>query len=68
MRRRLGARADLILTKRRIQDTVRHFDTIIKRQFNPFDDDCDSEFEIPLVGVADVPEIDLNDGYLKLSR
>jgi len=56
------------LTGKRLAEIVRHFDTSIKRQYNPYDESGDSEFEIS-VGVAqDIPEIGLEDGYLRLSK
>lgn len=56
------------LTGRRLAEVVRHFSTSIKRQFNPYHESCDIEFEIS-VGVAqNIPEISLEDGYLKLSK
>ena len=57
-----------LLTERRLWDIVRHFDTSIKRQYNPFDESCDDEFEISVGISQDIPEMGLLDGYLKLSR
>ena len=68
LRRKLGDQAAKLLTKRRLADSVRHFDTVIKRQYNPYEDRCDDEFEIPFAGAQDIPEIGLEEGYLMLSK
>jgi hypothetical protein len=68
IRDRFGDKADAVLTDRRLKDMVRNFDMQIKRVFNPFDARCDSEFELPVTGVSDMPEINLEDGYLTLTR
>ena len=46
----------------------RHFDSFIKRQFNPLDPDCEDEYEIPFAGSADIPDIGLEAGYLKIRK
>jgi hypothetical protein len=66
--RRLGSKAAEILTPRRIRDVMRFFDNWIKRQFNPFVAHCKSEYEVPIGEVPDVPEAELEDGYLILSK
>ena len=53
--------------KRRIE-LRRHFDSFIKRQFNPLDPDCEDEYEIPFAGAADIPDIGLEAGYLKVRK
>ena len=62
LRLRLGVRATEILNRRRTADTLRHFDTFVKRQFNPYDRDCDQAYDIPIAGAPDVPEIGLEEG------
>jgi hypothetical protein len=49
-------------------ELVRYFDSSIKRQFNPYDPACDTEFEVSIAGVSDIPRIGLEDGYLTLSK
>lgn len=51
-----------------MSELVRYFDSTIKRQFNPYDSACDTEFEVSIAGVSDIPEIGLEDGYLTLSK
>lgn len=68
LRRKLGDQANTILTARRLNEAIRYFENSIKRAFNPFDDACDDEYDIPLSGAKDMPSIDLEDGYLKLSK
>ena len=68
LRTKLGDQANTILTARRLNEAIRYFENSIKRAFNPFDDACDDEYDIPLSGARDMPGIDLEDGYLKLSK
>lgn len=62
---RVGAN---ILDEKRLTGLVRQFDQAIKRQFNPLDEFSETEFEISLSGVEDMPEIGLRDGYLLISK
>jgi hypothetical protein len=66
LRKKFGQHAKTILDGKRVTALVRHFDSTIKREYNPFDPDCDNEFEIPLAGVTDIPELGIEDGYLRL--
>ena len=63
----IGDTADSILTRKCIVETVRQFDTI-KKEFDPFEGDCEEEYEIPIKGAPEMPEIGLTEGYLKLSK
>lgn len=56
------------LDEKRMTELVRHFDSSIKRQFNPFDASCDTDFEVPISGIQDMPQIGLHDGYLTITR
>ena len=67
VRNRLGRRAYSILTSKCIAGSLRYFESI-KRDFNPYDADCETEFDIPLRGALNFPEIGLEDGYLRLSK
>jgi hypothetical protein len=67
LRARLGEKADELLTPKRLSGTQRHFDTLIKCQYNPYEY-CEEEYEIPLPGAPDQPEIALEGGYLKLTK
>jgi hypothetical protein len=64
----LGGNWDSLLTERRLAESRRHFDSAIKRQYNPYDDHGETEFEIPLTGAPDVPDVGLEEGYLTLSK
>ena len=66
--RKLGTHADTILTPRRLTDLLRYFDANIKHNFNPLASRSATEYEIAIGGVADIPEIGLEDGYLTLTR
>ena len=57
-----------LLDERRLADLLRQFDSAIKRQFNPFDSQAETEFEISVAGIQDMPQIGLHDGYLRLSK
>lgn len=67
LRRKLGRKADKILTKEILPNIHLHFDRGIKRDFNPYED-TEQEFPIPFPGVPDAPEADLEDGYMILKR
>lgn len=50
---------------------MRHFESSIKRHFNPYDEDYDKDengFEVPLKGARDLLECGLKFGYLRLTR
>jgi hypothetical protein len=44
------------------------FEGNIKINFNPFENDCEEVFEVPITGVRDYPHIGLENGVLKLSK
>lgn len=66
--RKLGRHAKAMLTDKRRIELRRHFDSFIKRQFNPLDSDCEDEYEIPFAGSVDIPDIGLEAGYLKIGK
>lgn len=68
LRRKLGRYATLILTERCIADARKHFDSSIKRQFNPLSNECEDTYEIPFAGASDVPSVRLEAGYLTLTK
>jgi hypothetical protein len=68
LRKKLGPQADTILTPRRLKASMTYFESSIKCNFNPYDEACDMEYEVPLSGTIDIPEIGLEEGYMKLSR
>jgi hypothetical protein len=51
-----------------LANAVKSFEGATKFQFDPFSEDCDAEFEVPLRGAPDIPNIGLEDGYLKITR
>jgi hypothetical protein len=67
IRNKLGPKADSILTKKAAVDCLKNFENI-KREFNPYDQDCENEYEIPIKGAPEMPEIGLEEGHLKLSK
>lgn len=72
LRTKLGNYAEEILERTRLERAMRHFESSIKRQFNPYDEDYgrdgENGFEVPLKGAPDLPECGLEFGYLKLTR
>jgi hypothetical protein len=68
LKEKLGRHVDLVWTGRRATDTAKYFDNGIKRLFNPFDRDCELDFEIPFAGAPDVPEVGLESGYMMLQK
>jgi hypothetical protein len=67
LRRKLGAKANSVLTPNRLREAMRYFDTGVKCSFNRCNEACETEFDVPLPGAADSPDINLEDGYLKLT-
>lgn len=65
---RLGPHSQKVLTPKRMMEAVRNFDGNLKLNFDPYDESCDKEFEIPLPGAPDIPSVGLEEGYLKLSK
>lgn len=57
-----------VLTPRRLIEAVRNFEGNLKFAFDPFSEDCDDEFEVPLPGAPNIPGIGLEEGYLKLTK
>lgn len=68
IRRKLGERAQEILNARTLAEALRNFETQIKCQFNPEGSGCQSFFEVPIPGAPDLPEIELEGGFMTLSR
>ena len=66
LHQRLGSRVQL--SEKALAQAVKTFESAIKIKFDPYGDDCDDEYEIPVRGVKDIPEIGLEDGYLKISK
>jgi hypothetical protein len=56
------------LDQKRLADLLRQFDTSIKRNFNPYDPSAETDFELAISGVRDMPQIGLRDGYLLLPK
>jgi len=68
LRKKLDNHAAEILQRTRLESAMRHFESSIKRQFNPYDEDGENAFEVPLRGARDLPECGLEFGYLKLTK
>jgi hypothetical protein len=67
LRQKLGSLANSVLTQKRLGAAMRYFETSVKRTFNPYDPNCETEFEVPMGGVADNSSIGLQEGYLTLT-
>jgi hypothetical protein len=68
LRKKLGHHSKRLLTDKRLLSAINFFEGSIKRNFNPYDPNCEKEFEVPLTGSESIPEIGLEDGYLMLSK
>jgi hypothetical protein len=68
LRKRFEGVGVQLLDERRLGDLLRQFDSSIKRQFNPYDSQAETDFEISVAGIQDMPQIGLRDGYLTLSK
>lgn len=68
LRRKLGRHADTLLKARTLDEAVNYFENAIKRQYNPYAQDCEDEYEIPMTGVVDIPAIGLEAGYLRFTQ
>lgn len=55
------------LDEKRLAFPLSQFNAI-KRQFDPYDPLVDTEFEILIGSIEDIPQINLEDGYLRLSK
>ena len=67
IRKKLGTKADSIITLNIASELNKQFDSI-KRNFDPYDPDCESVYEIPMRNAPEMPNIGLEEGYLKLSE
>jgi hypothetical protein len=57
------------LDEKRVASLVRQFDSSIKCQFNPLDPmGGETDFELAVSGIRDMPQIGLRDGYLNVSK
>jgi hypothetical protein len=56
------------LTQRALTQSARAFENLIKCTFDPDDENAEDEYELPLPGAPDSPDIGLEDGYLRLSK
>jgi hypothetical protein len=68
VRRRLGSKAPQILTQKALTQCARAFENLIKCTFDPEDENAEDEYELPIPGAPDSPDIGLEDGYLRLSK
>ena len=67
LRHKLGTRANSILTERKLKEAMSYFENSVKRAFNPYDETCEPDFDVPLGNTSDILSIGLEDGYLRLS-
>jgi hypothetical protein len=64
---KLGRFADSILVKSVPADVNKFFDTF-KREFDPYDIECENEYEIPLKNTTERPEVGISEGFLALKK
>lgn len=59
-----------LLRPTKLRELLQIFESAgIKRFFNPLDaDSCESEFELRFMSAPDIPEIGLDEGFLRVSR
>jgi len=66
---KIGPENKDVLTPRRVAEAVNSFERNIKFTYDPYTvSDQEDNFEIPLPGAPDLPDINLLEGYLTLSR
>lgn len=65
---RLDPHDPKVLTPKRLMEAVRNFEGNLKFSFDPFSEECEDEFEVPLPGAPDIPRVGLEEGYIKLSK
>lgn len=68
LRTRIGKNVAEVLKPARLEEAMKTFNATIKCNFDPFAEDCDDTFDIRLPGARDIPEIQLNDEYLSLTK
>jgi hypothetical protein len=56
------------LTPKRLTEAMTKFELNLKFEFDPFPQDCDDSFEIPLTGAPDIAAIGLKGGYITFSK
>jgi hypothetical protein len=67
--KKLTPRHARILTPRMLKEAVNNFESNIKFTYNPYGPSKEEgSFEIPLPGAPDIPLVNLQDGYLSLSK
>jgi hypothetical protein len=63
----LGKHADSILTKSVPAEVNKFFDTL-KRDFDPYDQECEEEYELPLKDAPERPEVGVSEGAMTLKK
>ena len=56
------------IDERCIRELVAQFQNRIKHQFDPLDPRGDTELDLPIPGVQDIPGIGIRDGYMTFSK
>lgn len=57
-----------LLTAKRLEAAVKYFEGDLKFYFDPYSENCEDFYEVPLRGAPDIPSIGLEEGYLKISK
>jgi hypothetical protein len=69
LRKKLGRHAKRILTAESLEEPMTNFENALKRNFNPYEPDCEEAYEIRLSGrPPDIPEAGLEAGYIKVTK
>jgi len=68
IRHKLGTNASRILTRPRVAELQRYFEVRLKKDFNPYDPNCQAVISVGFPGLPDIPEASIRSGYLKLTK
>lgn len=67
LRKKVGTKAEAILTPKNLRSALDNFQRI-KGEFDPYSDDSELVYEFFLRGAPEMPDIGLEEGYLKVSK
>jgi hypothetical protein len=66
--RKLGMYSTNILKPKPLEAAINAFENLLKRQYNPYLQNCEDMYEIPIPGTVDIPAIGLEAGFLKFTK
>jgi hypothetical protein len=67
IRKKLGRYADSIIIKSVPAEINKFFDTL-KRDFDPYDRECEDEYNIPLKDAPERPDVGVSEGSLTITK